>query len=330
MIYEYALDPALVVDWVIAGIGRYVGQFGLDQRRLVSNFPEDWRGCVIGVFYEHFGYDDTSLEFQNSYLDLIAYLQLLTGDTVPRKIKIPTDSNWFDAAILEHKSRPFYAIFTSKKGDFSPPEVITEKNVDDVHDVHWWLPTVKPTHKSAIEIAVFLRPLLQASSQIYIIDPYFDCNPSRPRFEKTLFEIVNQSIKLPRAVCCIPSIRIITGVERNNRNHQTTDQEAQKYAWNIQQRAVENLPKKIKNYKIEIELVILKNVPKSDPLHNRCVLTDIGGVIFPFGTDEYDREPDHGATDDLMLMSKGIYKARWKQYVELHGVKVVLGPVSIC
>lgn len=326
MIYEYALDPSLVANWAIAGIGRYVRQFGLDQRRLVSDFPKYWQGCVVEAFYKHFGYDDTSLEFQNAQPDLYAYLQILTDYMVYRNIKVPTDINWLDAAIAEHNSRPFYSIFASKKDDQSPPEVITEKNIEDIRDPHWWLPTVEPTRKSAAEIAVALRPLLQTSREIYLVDPYFDFDPKEPRFLNTLIEIISQAIGSHRAVQCTPSIRIITGVERNGK---TNDQEAENFAKNIHKRAIQYLPKKIPNG-ISIQLIVLKNSTQGNPLHNRFLLTDIGGVIIPYGLDDYDREPNHSAEDDLEPMHKGTYEKRWKQYVKLCGVQIVLGPVSIC
>lgn len=235
MIYEYVLDPALVVNWAIAGIGRYVGQFGLDHRRLVSDFPKDWQGCVVGAFYEHFDYDDTSLEFQSAQLDLNAYLQILTDYMVYRNIKVPTDINWLDSAITEHNLRPFYAIFASKKDNHSLSEVITEKNIEDTRDTYWWLPTVEPTRKSATEIAVALRPLLKTSRQIHLVDPYFDFDPKEPRFLNTLIEIINQAIGSHRAVQCTPLIRVITGVERSGK---TNDQEAQNFAKNIHKRAI--------------------------------------------------------------------------------------------
>lgn len=321
MIYEYALDPALVVNWAISRIGRYVKQFGLDERRLVSDFPQDWRGRVVGAFYEHFDYDDTSLEFENAQLDLNAYLQILTDCMVYRNIKLPLDISWFDAVIAEHNSRPFYAIFTSnKENNSSLPEVITEKNTDDVDDIYWWIPTVKPTRKSAAEIAIALRPFLQASREIYIIDPYFDFDLQKPRFLNTLIEIVRQAISLPHAIQHTPSITVITGVERDGK---TNDQQAQKFAENIRNRAMQYLPKKIPNG-IPIQLLILKNAAGGNPLHNRFLLTNIGGVIIPYGIDDYDRELNHGAEDDLQPMHKGIYEKRWKQYVKLHGVEKVL------
>lgn len=79
-----------------------------------------------------------------------------------------------------------------------------------------------------------------------------------------------------------------------------------------------------------IQLLILRNAVQGNPLHNRFLLTDIGGVIIPYGLDDYDREHNHGAEDDLEPMYKGTYEKRWNQYVKLHGVQIVLGPVSIC
>jgi hypothetical protein len=39
-------------------------------------------------------------------------------------------------------------------------------------------------------------------------------------------------------------------------------------------------------------------------------LTDVGGVLFAAGLDE----GDHGATDDLHLLDREQYEARWQQY----------------
>lgn len=204
--------------------------------------------------------------------------------------------------------------------------MITEKNVEDIHNAYWWLPTVKPTRKSAAEIATALRPLLQASREIHLVDPYFDFDPKEPRFLNTLIEITNQAIGSHRAVQCTPLIRIVTGVERNGK---TNYQEAENFAKNIYKRAIQYLPKKIPNG-ISIQLIVLKNATQGNPLHNRFLLTDTGGVIIPYGLDDYDREHNHNAEDDLEPMHKGTYEKRWNQYVKLHGVQIVLGPVSIC
>ena len=44
MIYEYAVNPRLVIDWVLnrdVGLARH---FGLDQRRLISDVADNWAG----------------------------------------------------------------------------------------------------------------------------------------------------------------------------------------------------------------------------------------------------------------------------------------------
>ena len=255
MIYEYALEPALVIDWVISKVAIYAREFGLDKRRLVSDFPKNWESHVYGELYKHFNYDNTSLEFQNAALDLYYYIQILTEYMVYRDSKTLSD-DWFDIVISEHNIRPFYGIFSSKNNSiYSSKDVFTEKDINDIKNqqLHWFIPTVDPTRKSATEIAAILRPLLQASREIHIVDPYFDFYQNRPRFEKTLIEIIRQTVKEPRAVKCTPLIEIITGVERDNRKGQeTTDEQAKIFANNIHKRAMENLPKKIVNYNISI------------------------------------------------------------------------------
>jgi hypothetical protein len=48
-----------------------------------------------------------------------------------------------------------------------------------------------------------------------------------------------------------------------------------------------------------------------DRLHNRYVLTDLGGVTLGIGLDA----GNEGETDDLVLLSRAQYTHRWSQYV---------------
>lgn len=346
MIYEYAIDPELVVNWVIAGIGRYVGQFGIDQRRLVSDFPINWEGRVYGELYKNFNDDDSSLEFQSTQLELQRYLQILTEYMVYRNINIPSDSSWLNAAIAEHAIRPFHAIFTSEKDEIGLLGVISEKNVDNIRDHYWMLPTVEVTKKSAVEIAEKLRPLLQAARKIYIVDPYFDAEEER--FRKTLIEIANQVTKLPRAVEFTPVITIITKASRSYRDRLSDDQEKREIELKNLAKSIENNAKKYLSKSIlsglSVNLVILRNAMQGNRVHNRYLLTDIGGVVIPYGIDEYKNndkyEDTDDTSDDLIPMPKGMYASRWNQYVrpfedqkkpiDLHKIGVVLGPVLVC
>ena len=48
-----------------------------------------------------------------------------------------------------------------------------------------------------------------------------------------------------------------------------------------------------------------------EKLHNRYILTDLGGVTFGIGLDD----GNEGETDDLNLMDRVNYELRWSQYV---------------
>lgn len=335
MIYEYALEPALVVDWAIAGIGRCVGQFGLDYRRLVSDFPRGWSGLVYGDFLARFDYDDRHPDVTNTQPLLDAYLQLLTDCMVPRQVHLPHDAVWLDEAIREHALRPFHAIFASQQKADPHPDIFTEKSLDNIRDEHWWIPTVKTTRKSAVEIGAALRPILQVASEIHIIDPYFD--PSAKRFQETFAEIVRQTTALPRAVSSDPVITLVTSVEREFKDYEKpTNAEEEKKRLREEKNVAADILGKARRYLpnlvspgVTIRLVILKKVTRGDPLHNRFVLTDVGGVIVPYGVDDYDREQDHSAKDDLTPMLRGMYDERWAQYVKGIDGKTVIAPENI-
>ena len=55
----------------------------------------------------------------------------------------------------------------------------------------------------------------------------------------------------------------------------------------------------------------LRQKQDGEQLHNRYILTDLGGVTFGTGLDE----GDEGETDDITLMDRGQYELRWSQYV---------------
>ncbi len=336
MIYEYALEPSLVVDWALAGIGRFVGQFGMDHRRLISDFPKDWKGHVYEDFLARFDYDNGHPDFVNAQPILDAYLQILTNYIVARKIRVPDGTSWLDETIQEHDARPFHAIFAAQQTSTSPPDVITQQNIDDVWDARWWLPTIKTTKKSAKEIALVLRPLLRIATEIYIVDPYFD--PSAKRFQDTFAEIIRQAATMPRSISSNPVITLMTSVERafkhgekptNDIEHEKRLVEERNVAAYILEFAKRHLPKLVPP-DITVRVVILKNALGGDPLHNRFVLTDMGAVIVPYGLDDYDCNEDHSAMDDLTLMPLGMYEERWNQYTQSKGITVVLGPETIC
>lgn len=328
MIYEYALDPKLVVDWAITRKGSIVGQFGMDQRRLVSDFPKDWAGEVYGAFYARFGYDDGSLEFQNAQPELQSYVQWLTEFTFPRDVKRCGEQAWFSEAMAEHGEYPFYAIMTAKGDGVECRQVITPDVVDDIRDVRWYLPTISTTRKSAEDLAAAMEPMLRGAKYIVLVDPYFDA--SDPRYQASFSALIRHACETRGKGRSLPELTVMTGIEQKHKPHEGefTIEAMTRVADDLRIKAQRDIPKLLP-VGMSLDFFCLKHPPAGDPLHNRYVLTDIGGVIVPYGLAEYKPGEVHEAKDDLMPMPKGIYSERHHQYVKKVGLDIVLGPIRI-
>ncbi len=61
---------------------------------------------------------------------------------------------------------------------------------------------------------------------------------------------------------------------------------------------------------LHVEMVRLRQRAGGERLHNRYILTDLGGVTFGVGLDE----GDPGDTDDIQLLDRAQYEERWRQY----------------
>jgi hypothetical protein len=64
-----------------------------------------------------------------------------------------------------------------------------------------------------------------------------------------------------------------------------------------------------------VEFVRWKEKAGSERLHNRYILTDIGGVMLGVGLDAGAT----GETDDLFLLTRTQYDLRWSQYIAADG-----------
>ena len=65
---------------------------------------------------------------------------------------------------------------------------------------------------------------------------------------------------------------------------------------------------------VRIRIVCWSERAGGEKLHNRYILTDIGGVQFGIGLDDSDGFP--GQTDDLYLLDREQFAMRWAQYTQ--------------
>ena len=289
MIHEYALEPELVATWTDPSDCRYFKEsFGLGQGRVVSRYPKRWKRLVWDAFC---GNNDLA---QKRLEELLVHL----SERMVRRSNIQWDANstsWLENAEREHDRYPFHAILAQTNPE-RHTHVLTESEMGDDSATRWPVRRGLSVKRSAVEMAEAVAPMLKCSSVVIFIDPYF--GPERPRYRYP-FEAFLERMLRQRPGEEPERIEVHTSAE--NTGEEKFFREA----------CTKNLCRWIPD---EIPVLVrrLKQKQGGERLHNRYILTDLGGVAFGTGLDE----GDEGETDDITLMDRDQYELRWSQYSE--------------
>ena len=287
MIYEYALEPDLVATWTDRHDCRYFMQsFGFGQGRIVSRYPKSWQRRVWNAFE---GTDDFARVRLTELLARLSERMVQRCDTNWE----PDRTTWLENAEREHGRRPFCAIL-ARANPRNHAGVLTETAMDEDNVPGWAVSHGRPVARNAAEMAEAVAPLLRCSSTVIFVDPYF--GPERPRYRrpfKAFLERMNEQRpgKEPKRVE-VHTAAAKTGTEEFFRGECET-------------RLRRCVPEGIR-----VRVRRLNEKLGGEKLHNRYILTDLGGVTFGSGLGD----GAEGETDDLTLMDRGLYELRWSQY----------------
>ncbi len=287
MIHEYALEPELVATWTDRRTCLYFKEsFGLGQGRLVSRYPKCWKELVWEVF-------DSTDDFDQKRLEV---LLLHLSEQMVRRSDDQWDgesTSWLENAEREHEKRPFHAI-VARANPKSRAHVLTECEIDD--SALWKVEHGRHVKRNAVEMAEVVAPMLECSSDVIFVDPYFRPGLQRCRrpFKAFLERMVRQRPdEMP------------TRIEVHT-SDKFKDTKTDKF---FQRKCDAKLHKCVpKGMKVLVRR--LKKKQDGEQLHNRYILTDLGGVAFGTGLDE----GNEGETDDITLMDRDQYQLRWSQY----------------
>lgn len=321
MIYEYAIDPALVKEWALkreVGLARH---FGLDQRRVVSDFPVNWEGQVVGALWESFGWDDRDPDYIDANSHLSALLQYIRP-TVSRG-HIESHQPWLEQALMAHKAEPFHAIL-AQAPVYGRPEVITPAVERELHNPRWHLPTIDLTTKTADALADQLAPLLRMASKIVLIDPYFEAN--KAGYSEVLSLLIQRAISGRSPERAWPEVTVMTGVGDREKPALAIplDEQLRKESAHRCGKAAEYLGRWVPKG-LTIEFLCIAQFASGDQVHNRLLLTDVGGASIPYGTQALG----DAVFDDITPLFAGQYRARWRQYGKREGLTVIGTPMTI-
>ena len=323
MIYEYAIDPELVKGWVLDKEVGLAPQFGMDQRRLVSDIASDWEGQVYGALWQHFGLDDTTPEFIDAYQFMTALMEFMRQG--PNRGAKRTDQPWMEQALRVHQSEPFHAILSNKKVA-GCDAVITPSVIGELRNARWHLPTIDVANKTAEALANQLGPLLRLASHIVLVDPYFD--PGDAAYCSVSKALLTKAVSSRAPGRAGPSVTIMSGVDHRQRGKESRA-EPSELQWlraskNRCELAKQHLARSVPKG-MEVTFQCIAPFTDGDEVHNRYLLTDIGGAILPYGT----HPTGERVFDDITPLFEGQYRKRWKQFGKGEGLNVIGNPVVV-
>jgi hypothetical protein len=286
MIYEYALEPELVATWSDRRIGRYfIEKFGLGQPRVVSRYPRAWKRLVWEAFAGGNDLDRKRME------ELLARLCEVM---VKRRAGVWTQSQtWLANAEAEHARSPFHAIL-ARQNSRKHPRVLIADDLDE-RATHWDLPRGVTVGRTAASMAATVKSMLRAAESVFFVDPYF--GPERPRHRRSLRAFL-RALMDGRPSARPQRIQIFTSIDSTG-TKEFFEEECRRSLSTC-------IP-----VGVRLSICRLRQKPNGERLHNRYILTDLGGVIFGVGLDE----GEEGATDDIELLERAQYEKRWQQYV---------------
>lgn len=296
MIHAFALEPKVVASWGRSAEFRFVAdKFGFGTPRALLELPgfNNWKRAVYKAA--------TELELSQEDMLRLAELFRLFGEHKCRRVGAVYDGvlTWLQNAEREHDRRPFAAVIATENPRGHQAVLLGAQL--DPRDARWNCTTGSVPPRTPEALAAALTAMLSNCRVLHLVDPHF--GPENPRHRRVLEALLDVlamhgiAPELVRVHCAAKSTLAFF------------ESEAAKMA--------ARLPSGL-----TVEFARLKQRARGEKLHNRYVLTDLGGVSFGVGLDA----GEDGETEDLLLLPSAVYSLRWKQYVENRGV---FDPVDI-
>jgi len=281
MIYEYAISPELFADY--RDVQLLQASFGKGYGRLFSKVPKkEWLKAVQKVIKESGNKPVMRERLKSAAKKLVryaGYMRVEQPDTI--------EQHWLDSILQAHSKRPFHAILVPEySGDV--PEVLANDFTLQEQDL-WKVDSTLRIARNADKMVETICPMLECAREIILIDRNF--KPDKSRFINVLIKIF-RTISEREHGSAISKITYHLGDEWGVDHLQMT----------CKDRLAHKIP-----CGMRLDIV----TRPWDELHDRFVLTDIGGVEFGVGLDE---SLGGGVPEvRIKLMPEEDYREEWKR-----------------
>jgi len=295
MIKEFALDPTLLLHWAKSprDYHEFLREYGCGTPRLISSFPKKKFSKLRSYLIEK----SDCLENETEKLRYVEMVQALAEGLVCRSCEVSSTNDWYDLVQAENQLNPFDTILSSKKINID-----SAISLEDMYDSTLWnLPSQLNIKRTQEEFLNNLDSFVKTTTEHLVFVDAF-CYQSMAI--DIIAKLVNK-LEHRKSKELIPKVLIFY---RSNQNSKSVHL--------VKEKILEKI-----NTGLEIDLKVTELQPLAgqDAFHNRYILNDCGGVLFPYGFDLSDEDCE---TDEAILLSKENYNKRWSQFVENLGFHV--------
>jgi hypothetical protein len=284
VIHAFAVEPQLAATWGRREEYRYIyDKFGLGKPRVLLELPafNKWKKRVYEAA--------TALALSQEDMKRIELLFQLFGEHKHRRADAVYDGllTWLENAEREYARRPFAGILATQNPRRHLAVLVAEQL--GAGCARWACDVGATPSRTPEALAQALAGMLTNCRQLHLIDPHF--GPENSRHRKVLEALMNViaangiSLDLIRVHC------------------------SEKYQLDLFEAEASKMALRLPSG-ISIEFVRWRQKSGGERLHNRYVLTDVGGVSLGVGLDAGDA----GQTEDISLRDSKQYVLRWEQY----------------
>lgn len=180
MIFEFAISPTLCTNY--KDLQLFLQTFGSGEGRLFSDIPrKKWMRLARQEI-------KNSKNGQIMKKRLVAAIERLSRKALHRRNYAPDvgEKPWLDYAIAAHEDRPFKAILTDCYN--GNEECIISCEQDFIDDSRWTIPLDTEVKRTAAELTQAIRPMLDCAREVVLIDRNFE--PDKYRWRQFLIKLM--------------------------------------------------------------------------------------------------------------------------------------------
>ena len=263
---RYALDPAAPAD--LRELKLLLDQFGLQTGRFLARYPQDWSTLML----ERLG-ATSDMERQR----VRELLQRRKACLVPAPASFRLGTTWAgNAAVAVERERAFHAVIGTRQNGYGWPSA-EDVLYDDAHALTPGIGAHVPMQAAAYADCV--RPLLQASAEVTLVDAYFTLRDAYGQRCKRRWPVMLALLKAAEASGTCQSLRLIFERKQVEKTAGTEDVLARDLEAALSEAGV---------HRVGVEFLVVE-----DAGHGRYLLSIHGGLQFDQGFEEARKATNH-------------------------------------